>query len=311
MSTATLELEEISKDVDVEIPDVFSKCLCLSLTIKQFGLSKPLDASEYNVDAEKERTKAVKRLLVAPEIDAIGQAITDLRQIVYRIYVPSPLKAGTYMIPLVSVRELDNALRAQTEIVRLLIDQAANALPRIIEDDREALQGVFDPGNYPSADKFRAAYSIKWKLFSFGGPDALKQIDMKLYERNAREFAETIREGAEEIRTLLRIQMAKLVNTMVERLSGGRSGKPKIFRDTLVSNMEEFLNSFSARNLTEDGALQKLVADAKSLLRGVDPETLRKSEDIRQTVADGMARVKEQLDTMLVDKPERAISFDD
>jgi hypothetical protein len=312
---ATLELDSAAdlrlEDLSVEQPDVFSKCLCLTMTIRQFGLSRPIKDADYDVDADKERTKASMRLLKAPELKAVSEAISELRKIVYKNSVPSPLKAGTYMIPLAIVLDVDRQLRTQHGKIQSAVTLAALALPRLIDEDRDTLRSLFNPAHYPDPETFKAAYGVSWNLVSFGGPSALQKIDAALYERNAAEFAATIAEAGEEIRQLLRVELADLVNSMVERLSGEKDGKPKVFRDTLVKNVSEFLQTFEARNITSDAQLQRLVADARKLLDGVDPDTLRKSKDVRATVADGMARVKEQLDTLLVDRPGRAISFDD
>ena len=63
--------------------------------------------------------------------------------------------------------------------------------------------------------------------------------------------------------------MAELVQHLVERLQPGADGKPKVFRDSLVRGMEEWLSDFSARNLAQDGELSSLVERARELLHPV------------------------------------------
>ena len=98
-------------------------------------------------------------------------------------------------------------------------------------------------------------------------------------------------EASSEIQTVLRESMAKLVQHMADRLKEGPDGKPLRFKETTVSNLIEYLANFEFRNVTDDGELQTLVAQARELLNGVDSDDLRTTGDLRSRVQQGMADI--------------------
>ena len=98
-------------------------------------------------------------------------------------------------------------------------------------------------------------------------------------------------EASSEIQTVLRESMAKLVQHMADRLKEGPDGKPLRFKETTVSNLIEYLANFEFRNVTDDGELQALVAQARELLNGVDSDDLRTTGDLRSRVQQGMADI--------------------
>jgi hypothetical protein len=105
--------------------------------------------------------------------------------------------------------------------------------------------------------------------------------------------------------------MGALVADMVEKMTDRDGGKPKIFRDSSVARAEDFLDTFQARNLTDDTALAALVSQAKALVAGRDPETFRQSADLRATVKAGFQEIQAAIAPMLQAKPRRSVTFTD
>ena len=94
---------------------------------------------------------------------------------------------------------------------------------------------------------------------------------------------------------------------MTERLSGTEDGKPKVFRDSAIENLAEFFGRFRHLNLHSDQQLDDLVAQAQRVVRGVEPQTLRDDQTVRQRVATQLSAVQSVLDGLLVDRPRRNI----
>jgi hypothetical protein len=53
--------------------------------------------------------------------------------------------------------------------------------------------------------------------------------------------------------------------------------------------------------------LDRLVTDCQRVVRGVEPQSLRDNQGLRQHVATEMSRVQSVLDGLLVDRPRRNI----
>ena len=98
-----------------------------------------------------------------------------------------------------------------------------------------------------------------------------------------------------------------MVDHLSERLSGSADGKPKVFRDSAVTNMTEFFERFRSLNVRSNEQLDELVGNAQRVVRGVEPQQLRDSQALRQNISKQMAAVQAGLDQLLVDRPRRNI----
>jgi hypothetical protein len=102
-------------------------------------------------------------------------------------------------------------------------------------------------------------------------------------------------------------ELTKLVTHLSERLAGQQDGKPKVFRDTAISNLTEFFQRFQRLNIRSNEQLDELVVQAQGIVRGVQPQQLRENLDLREQVAEQLGSVQTSLDDLLVDRPRRNI----
>lgn len=116
----------------------------------------------------------------------------------------------------------------------------------------------------------------------------------------------------EEIPALLRTHLSEMVNHVVGRLRQPvEGGKPKVFKNTQVTNLTSFLDTFDASNLTDDTELAEVVARARGLLGGIDAQTLRTSDALRSSLCTGFSELKGTLDNLVIAYPMRAFSFEE
>jgi hypothetical protein len=170
---------------------------------------------------------------------------------------------------------------------------------------RDRLGSLFNASDYPVS--LAGAFSMTWDFPSVNPPGYLRQVNPELYEQECdrvrSRFAEAIR-LAEEAFTA---ELSELLSHLCERLNGDRDGKPKVFRDTAVSNLTEFFNRFRSLNVGSNAELDRLVEQTQSVLRGVRPNSLRQSDGLRQHITTQLSGVQSVLDGMMVDRPRRNI----
>jgi hypothetical protein len=102
-------------------------------------------------------------------------------------------------------------------------------------------------------------------------------------------------------------ELQELVAHLTERLNGQVDGRPKIFRDSAVGNLTEFFQRFRQLNVRSNDQLDDLVARCQQIVRGVEPQSLRDDQGVRQHVAQQLSQVENVLDSLLVDRPRRNI----
>jgi hypothetical protein len=170
---------------------------------------------------------------------------------------------------------------------------------------RQRLGRLYNPTDYPQS--LRGLFKLEYDFPSVEPPEYLRELSPALYEqeraRVAARFDEAIRMAEEAFLG----ELGKLLSHLTERLSGSEDGKPKIFRDSAVENLTEFFDRFRQLNVRSSEQLDQLVDQAQAIVRGVQPQTLRDSADLRLDVATQLAGVQAVLDGLLVDRPRRNI----
>jgi len=170
---------------------------------------------------------------------------------------------------------------------------------------RQRLGSLYNEADYP--DSLCGMFDVEWDFPSVEPPRYLQQLHPDVYreqcDRVRRRFDEAI-QLAEQAFTE---ELEQLVAHLTERLSGNSDGKPKIFRDSAVTNLTEFFDRFRSLNVGSSQQLDELVDQCQDIVQGVRPQTLRNNQGLRQTVAQELTHVQDVLDNLLVNRPRRNI----
>ena len=168
---------------------------------------------------------------------------------------------------------------------------------------RRRLGELYDLHDYPPT--LRGLFDLAWEFPNVQPPDYLLQLNPAIYEQEKSRIAGRFEEAVRLAEQAFVNEFAGLVSHLCERLSAEASGEKKIFRDTAVTNLVEFFNRFRQLNIQSNDQLDELVGQAQRLVRGVEPQTLRANETLRQHVATQLSSVQAALDGMMIDRPRR------
>lgn len=283
---------------------IMDRAVCISLTFNRFGITKQLPKSAYQVDADKDRTKAQKYILDAKELKALVSLDNEISHWVRDdIALPSPMfKNGIYLVPMELVGLIEKKLAEYKAKRDLLVRAFVNAYPQMIEDSKKALNGQFNPLDYPPADAIASYFGMTWQYIGYGVPGQLESVNKEIYSREQQKAEARVADATEQIIATLRLSLKGLVDHMVERLSPDADGKPKVFKSSLVGNMTEFLATAKQRNITGDVEFDKLADQAASIMNGVDIKTLKDNKSVRDYVLKGMETIKGQMDLLVTTK---------
>jgi len=285
----------------------FKNAVGFTCTFRKWGASRKADISQVETDADKRRLSLSKKLIQSDEYDTITTLFGELQQWVYSRTVPSFFKKGFQLASLAAVEEIEARMRkAATEELPPLVAALQLAYPAKIEDARVALGGQFRATDYPTEDQLARAFSIQWNWIAFTTPDALPaELRQAEEEKLKQQFAD----ASEQILDALRISFQELLAHAVERLTPSEDGKQKIFRDSLIGNIQEFLDTFNSRNIMQDADLAALVEKAKVVMTGADPDKIRKYSSVRDAAKAKFEEIKTTLDGMIETRKGRAFDF--
>ena len=304
--------------VPVKESPLLQKAILVHLSLSQIGRTRLVreqltKSGEELIAADTDRAlvRVSKTLFSCKELKAIESLDTDIRAFIARKCLPSPLQKGVYLIPLGMVESVDARLRAFQIERAELVTAFVKVYPRLLVGARRLLRELFDKNDYPHRNAVAAHFGFNWQFIALGVPDALGEISTEIFERERQKAAAQWEAAQEEIQTLLRVRLKGMIEHLGERLKPGANGKSKIFRNTLVSNIDDFMQDFNALNITDDAELASVVGRVRDLLAGVDAQSLRSSQNVRDVVLSGAAQIEEQLTTLIVDKPKRLVTFDE
>lgn len=294
------------------VDSVLERAVCFKPVFGRWGTSRKLPKSLFSTPADDAWVNAQKKLIGdCPEYEAILAGDRAIRNYLYSLSLPSPFGYGVMVLPLDLLEDVYSKLTEyqveRAENVSLFMTVYAEA----VQAAKYALGPAFDAGNYPSEDEVRALFQFSWSFVTLATPEALPDSLFRAEKEKARKaWADTMG----EMRNVLRVAMADLIDSMVDNLSGGKDGQPKKFHKTLVPNLNAFLDTFDARNLTNDADLEKLVGQARQMVEGVTVESLKADVNVRERVTAAFTEMKTAMAGMTVDRPKRGrmtLSSDD
>ena len=309
-SAAVVSEEPTATCVKADVKKVLEDVVVLNLIFHRPGMYRRGDLDQITTDADKKMLHLSKDIVDSDEYGEIVTYANDVRKWVRKRTSASPLKRGTFLAKLSVVDELNAYLDEAEPRYKSKAESFLAVYPQKVQEAESRLRGQFVARNYPTVGQMRPAFWVERSFFDFGVPSAQK-IGRALWEQEKRRAEETWAATIEEVQDALRVTFRSLVGHLAERLEKQPDGKRKIFKVNTIDKITEFIDLFQARNITNDAELEGLVAQARNVLAGKNPDSIRKSDVVRGEIAGEMVRVTTALDQLLIDSPRRQISFDD
>lgn len=279
------------------------------LSFTWFGTTKSLSEEQRatiadSFDADREVLSAGKRLLNTK--DPAWKNVSSLKS-----RMTSFWKGETLPFPMTGVRLIrqDNIERFNDRMVSFEAElvQAVEALDEVYgqlkESARERLGELFNAGDYPNS--LQGLFSVTVSYPSVEVPPYLRRLRPDLYRQEADRVAQRFDQALEMAETAFMDELGQLLEHLNERLTGEVDGKPKVFRDSAITNLTEFFERFRRLNIRSNSDLDSLVETCQQVVQGRTPQSLRDNRSIRDSVASDLRVVGNQLDQLLIDRPRR------
>jgi hypothetical protein len=321
MATAVLDAPSYGSMDQTSVMDVSSladKTVFLKLRFGSFGNSRKVDLEIFKgliastsgtsevpstSQPDGDLLKLTKTLLDSEELDAVRKFVGKVRSYLEKRCLP--YDTGIHLLPCGLIEDVQTHLTTNRDEWQNLVNKFLAAYPSLCAKAAQQLGSLYNPADYPSVEAVSKKFTFDWQYISFGVPGQLKGISKALFDAEKEKQANVLKQATDDITALMRQTLLEMTQHLMERLTPGEDGKPKIFRDSAVKNVQEFLNNFDLRNVTDDKALADQVTKLKALISGTDAESLRHSDVFRQKIREGMAEVTSVLSTMTEDKADR------
>lgn len=281
-----------------------------SITMRAWRNIRKADKNEIQTDTDKRYLKLSKMLIDSPEYEAVITFQAKIREWTEARSVPSFFKKGLCLFKLEMIETVDEYLRGAIEEQKILVENFLREYPKQQEIAISRLNGQYRATDYPSIEELRTRFGITWNWMKLGIPDNLPQ---QIFEAEKEKAEKMWNDAADQITMTLRESFKKLIDHAVDRLKVDSGGKKKIFRDSFLPNIQEFIETFNMRNLTNDNDLKNLIEKARSVLSNIgdDTQALRNDKGLRNFTVNKFEEIKSVLDTMIMEKPTRQFAFDE
>jgi hypothetical protein len=282
-------------DMSAEVAKrIAEESIVIEIHIRQPGFTKKIDANDF-LDRNGNKGK------VESDILHVHQDLIDKRHVknlmdhrqslldyIRSWQVPGGMLTpggGQFLVPLAAQEKIYAKIEEFGAERQGLLDKFAESWDTIVEEAKKKRGVFFDDGDYPSFKSIRDRFTHDFRFISNKVPDELKKLGLEIYQKEFDKQMLNCATAASEIQAALREGFLGLIEHFTDRLGvDEETGKPKRFNEKRITDIREFLETFQARNLTNDTQLAALCEKAQTLIEGVDAATIRSNADARASL---------------------------
>lgn len=286
-----MKIETVSTD------SLVNKTIFFALHFERFGAVRKVNV-EIKSDALVSRFKHQKKLLNSPELKEIVKADTNLKAEIDNL--AAGIVDGIRILPSTNVETAYLRCKNYAEVTRpALIDAFLATLDSQIAAAKAELKEHFNFLDYPTHEEMKKEFKFAYHVLNFGTPDILKEIAPSVYAEETAKIQQQVVEMGTAIADGLAITAHTLVANLADQLSADAEGKVRKMNVKSVSKLQDFLNTFDLKNVTNHVQLQGEMNKLKALTEGIDPEQVKENDGQRLKLQSGFAEIAASLSTMV------------
>ena len=269
--------------------------------------------------APEQRTTAARAFHADRELLSASKLILDTKNPAYRavaavrseassywrtVTLPFP-EAGIRLLPQNSLGMFATTMQTYRERLQEAARGLAAQYDMIKSEAQRRLGSLYNASDYPST--LDGLFDLEVSYPTIEPPGYLMALHPEVYQQEQARVRERFESAVELAEQAFATELQRLTAHLAERLTGLHDGQPKVFRDSAVENLREFFERFRRLNIRSSPELDALVEGAQQVITGIEPQTLRDSNRLRQMVARDFEQIQASVGEMLIDRPRRNI----
>ena len=312
MSTTLNEQDEISSNTDNDVGHrLRAETTAVRLRIRWPGIRKTLREDQkqraaHAFDADSDLVTASKKLLDTSHPAFRAATAVKTHAVDYWKSNTLPyVENGIRLLRRDEIAAFDVHMTSVKAELAEAVEELSQHYDELVNQARLRLGDLFDESDY--APELVGLFEISWDYPACEPPSYLRSLSPQLYEAECQRMQSRFDEAVQLAEQAFAEELSQLVSHLTERLNGDDDGSPKIFRDSAVTNLLEFFDRFQRLNIRSDEQLDQLIADARGVIQGFEPQQLRDQPAFRQHVANELTRVEASIEGWMVNRPRRNI----
>ena len=239
--------------------------------------------------AEDNAVRANKSLL-GEHIHGVQTAERAVRQAVNERTLPW-MDDGARILKGAAFMAFTEAMAEPVRQFDAAVDDFIAAYPEIQHEARRRLGEAYAEKDFPAQSRLKERFGVRLIYLPVPSTEDfrvnLSDDEIAAVRRNAEEALRgTVNDAVRSLLDRLQEPVARMATRLrlFRRTSGGKVQHP--FRDSLVENVRAIVRLAPTLNLMDDPHIAALCADIERHLAAHDPEQLRNSPSLRESVAD-------------------------
>ena len=141
---------------------------------------------------------------------------------------------------------------------------------------------LFDPDEYPTVDEVRSKFSYRLGYYPVPQNDWRVEMNQAGLTQMQEQFSDYVENNVKGMFTRVYDQLLKPLQTMSKRLDYTDNEDKQVFRNTLVTNLVEMIDTLEQVNVTNDTELAETRMQLVEALDGVTADGLRDDAYLRR-----------------------------
>ena len=228
-------------------------------------------------DADTNAGRYNKRLLPKQAFAALAATMSNARTSHYANTLPWD-DQGRRLLTVANYERYTAAL--DTLIERVVRERAPfiEDYDDYVDQARLDLGRLFRLEDYPGTEALQGKFAIRYRIVPV--PDArhfMADLAQGETERVRRDIEQQVRTRLNDAQRDLYRRLGEAVERVGERLREDESGKPLVFRDSLIEHIRKLVDVVPRLNIFADDDLAMLCREVKDKFAGIEPDVLRPS----------------------------------
>lgn len=266
------------------------------MNIQTVDAAETSDAVANVVDPTQFRRQ--KKLLDCPELSEIRSQDAKLRSWLDKH--TCEFREGQRFLPMGMLVKVNRVIKAYAEIRRPeLIARLKAVYNQRVAETRARLGKHFDERDYPKWEVVEKGFWMEYDYLEVKPQSTLALIDPMIAAEQEQRSLKTMELAAEEWRATLRQAGADMVAKLLDVLTPNLDGTRKKLYDSHLIQLQEYMDTFKFRNITDDAAYQLHVDKLKHIMAGVNVDRLRENESLKDRLATQLESVSKDMGKMV------------
>jgi hypothetical protein len=192
------------------------------------------------------------------------------------------VQKGACLLPVAEHLEYaSNVTRLGRDLMEA-VDRLAKAYPKLKEQARKQLNGLYVESEYPTVEEMRAKFGFEVVYLPVPRADDFR---VNLSEKEVRRIKQQITAQVEKATADAMKELWTRLHDVASKMAAALSDPERRFHNTLVTNVQELVEVLPRLNLTDDKELANMTEQVRKQLTRHDADTLRDNPNTREATA--------------------------